>query len=318
MEKKYYVYELWQQFVDKLISEWKEKYEKKHGPFTAINEVENTYNFASDVRKNIQKNFILRNIPTEVVNATTLNHAFQKNALTANTKTKSLDMYCQYIGYEDWDVFCQQNEERIKEKILNQESVIPVSTDPSDRLNEAMAGGVTHSKKPILSRKVRLIPAIILLFLLAFIFFKFKSRSQEVALITSLIQSANQAEFNIYMNVPEIDSTELDLYYTENSVSRASILGGAIKRARCRTRLRTKQSAFNILETEVINVKNNEAKVKTKEKWNLIWYSEVTNKDSIYYDHLNSQEYFLIKKNGRWKIQVNEYKGNAEMVQPGF
>lgn len=139
--------------------------------------------------------------------------------------------------------------------------------------------------------------------------------SAEEENIKTLINEANKLEFDIYKSIPELEGmSKLRNYFTANGTALKLIKGyidGILRNGR---KLRLPGSFFEILSIETINISNDRAEVKTQEKWRLLWYKIVSDKNEAIYDILNEQMYYLKKIKGEWKIQHNEYSGKLEKI----
>ncbi|TDB69169.1 hypothetical protein [Arundinibacter roseus] len=72
-------------------------------------------------------------------------------------------------------------------------------------------------------------------------------------------------------------------------------------------------SAHDILDISLVELRDDEALVKTKEYWYLRWY-DIATKDyiSYVYKETNEQIYLLVWKNGHWLIKSNAYPPSSD------
>jgi hypothetical protein len=304
--KEQLIHKLWKEFSGKIIENWEEKYQKKHGNFLGFQAIANTFNFSREVKKNIDKDLEKQNIPEEIkrVSEGTLNNLFQRNGFTGNEKSSSLDMYCVWLGYQDWDDYYSKHEDEITNSV---------------EISELSTTSIRTSNQVFYSKKIRFILlALFVLSTLGFWFWSKKEEKRDQESIKNVIIKANTAEFGVYAAVPMIDTTVLNEFYFKESVSLKTVFGNAIRRGNAGTKLRKNASGCSIEELNIEELNNNSAKVKTKEKWRLVWYSVETNRDTIKFEEFNNQEYFLSKIDGVWKIRLNEYDGEAQLIRPSF
>ncbi len=120
-EKKILIEELWKQFLNKIESEWDDKYKWKYKTFKGFNNIERPFVFADSIRKDINKTLD----KDKTVSTHSLNQAFQKNGLSEIPRNKTLDIFASYLGYDDWDDFETKNEDAV----LQQASLTEIPTD---------------------------------------------------------------------------------------------------------------------------------------------------------------------------------------------
>src|SRR5690606_34159988 len=105
--KKQIVEELWKQFTQKIIQEWGEKYKKRFGEFSDFRQIQDHFNFAKEVQKDLGRH--MKNTEhlkgVEIISVSTLNQIFQKGTLPEESKFRTLDMCAYFVGYEGWDDF---------------------------------------------------------------------------------------------------------------------------------------------------------------------------------------------------------------------
>lgn len=147
---------------------------------------------------------------------------------------------------------------------------------------------------------------------------QFDNRSRTENDILQLLLSGNQAEFNAYKNLPEIDLSELELYYHRE--------GPAFKRVEHLLQLNAKRhwvlsdpknpSYHRILAFEIVSKSDTEMEIKTRENWYLRWFHTVDKNNPFIYDELNTQFYLLSLKGGKWKVELNHYETKNTTYSP--
>lgn len=121
-EKRLFAKGLWEQFKQKVVSEWDEKYKKRVGDVKDLHLIDAPFTFASFVRFDIIQQFKKYKLSEkEVVSVHTLERLFQKDGLTENTKFITLEMCARYINYKGWEDFIFRNEARLLPRVAPEE-----------------------------------------------------------------------------------------------------------------------------------------------------------------------------------------------------
>ncbi|NUO01688.1 MAG: hypothetical protein HUU01_13870 [Saprospiraceae bacterium] len=302
-QKQQLVTELWRQFTGKIEKEWDEKYKRRFGEFNGFDQINQPFNFAITIHTDMKRLFAEKKIDhIEALSEDTLNQAFQKNGLTENTKYKSLDAYACYVGYKNWEDFRHRNEDTIARLLNEKETAL-------DGQGKVQRPG--FSIKAIL-KKTAIIP-ILMLSCLAY--YQGCYRATHSREIKRLILEANQAEFNAYKSIPVIDTAFLDRFYTMNSPNREEIKHVLYNNSRLNRSLKTPPSTHQVVEVHIEKIWLNSARVKTREKWHLLW-QDTSQTPKVKADTVNYQDYYLVWDSEQWKIKTNIYEIRKRAVLP--
>ncbi|MEL6864868.1 MAG: hypothetical protein AAFP19_10625 [Bacteroidota bacterium] len=293
---------LWQQLIQKINSEWLGKY-ARFG--TALTQVSSPINFAKALHQDMQEELYRRGIKVTVVNSLTIHHYFKQGGFSNRAKTGTLDLFCQYLGYERWSDFVVKNRElalHLPSKRLHHPDLILVPK---------------HRDKAPPPRWTWL---LLLLFAMGVCVYSVQcythSFSQtEKDFFRMRLEAANQLEFDLYQSVPNIaDTVQLNQYFTKTGSARRGVLVNLFRAIRSSRELRMPGSGYEILDFHYLSKTGREVRIKTKEKWYILWYNPNTDKDVRLYDEVNEQEYIFIREENKWKIQTNIYEGKAEAI----
>ncbi len=292
LDKKHFIKELWFQFEEALEKNWEVKKYGKHG--RSLSEVKNLTNFSKRIHKDIRTFFENKGEKIKIVGPESIYRYFKQKEIS-HAKDYTLEMLSKYLGYKSWGNFQQLNQKKIESQLQNANN----QTNPNITVQKQI------SKNKWLKAPLSAIAIIFLIGLL----FKFCKKEEKVD-FRSLIENANQVEFDAYQASPRIDTSKLDSFFTSNGMARIDITGSLYSLSERGATLLTPPSSFSILEFQLEHETNNEIKIHTKEKWKLLWCYP---RDSLgmLYDELNEQDYYLKKENGDWKINVNHYEGRA-------
>lgn len=203
--------------------------------------------------------------------------------LAVNVRPTTLDILSKFVGYEDYNSF---------KKEVNKES----------------------SRK-----KTWIYYAIPVLLLAGFVFYNFnQSHDKE---LFELIELANETQFKTYQALPEIDLKDLQKYYTKDG-SAYLVIENILKRSAQLNRViklpADNPSYYNIHQLQIISKKPKRVLIESTEHWYLRWYSLSSQQYIKKYDVSNTQIYSIVKENGIWKIEDNDYMGTAEDIKPSL
>lgn len=127
------------------------------------------------------------------------------------------------------------------------------------------------------------------------------------------IDDAIHAEFDAYLRLPRSESELLESlkhYFDPGGAAYARLLA-EVKRHQNHGEVISNadnpSTKPHLLEIEVLESTEQTAKVKTKECWNLHWFSKAENIYARFWVGKNSQRYTLIRRDGRWLLLENEY-----------
>lgn len=127
------------------------------------------------------------------------------------------------------------------------------------------------------------------------------------------IDDAIHAEFDAYLRLPrsEADFRECVKHcFDHNGAAYTRLLGEVRQHHNHHEVLSNSGNPStrpHLLEIEVEELTEQKATVKTKEYWNLHWFSKAENIYARFWVGKNSQRYTLVRRDGRWLISENEY-----------
>lgn len=203
------------------------------------------------------------------------------SGLAVNVRPSTLDVLSKFVGYEDY------------------------------------AGFIKDANKESSWKKSWFYYAIPIILLAALLFYK-NNKSQKKDLF-ELIELANEAQFKSFQALPEIDLKDLKKYYTIDG-SAYPVIENILKRSTQLNRVinlpADNPSYYNIHQLQVISKKPKRVLIESTEHWYLRWYSLETHEYIKKYDVSNTQIYSIIKENGIWKIEDNDYMGTAVDIKP--
>ena len=320
------------EFLNKIDQDWSEKYVL----YGTIDDIKQQTNLAKAIEADIYKELgKSRRDKGSIPSWGSINNYLLIKGLGPNPKRKTLDIFSNYIGYNNFEDFK-----------TNSAVTTPVSED-SQILDIGTVVGNTAAKditiikpgtEPIydslkstgnierFSLKTKSIVSCfgILFFLIVYLIYKnhqlsknFSSAtisSQEESEIKSIIEKGNEIEYNLYKSIPQLSDTSLLTYYYTNQGSGRKNIITTLKRLKSNSViLDTDDSKRELNANEIYLNRINEKtiKAKTVEKWRLSWKDSISGRSTTIYDVLNNQLYHLVKTNEGWRIEDNKYDGKA-------
>ncbi len=128
--------------------------------------------------------------------------------------------------------------------------------------------------------------------------------SETGTLLERVIADAVDAEWAVYMRLPELDLSPLKDVF--------DVRGSAFKRIRLTAQSHHKKgwtinnsgnpSTRRLVNVKVEELSSDSAKVRTEEYWYLRWWSTEKNKYVYIYNELNRQVYFLLRHGNLWLV----------------
>ena len=139
--------------------------------------------------------------------------------------------------------------------------------------------------------------------------------------VLRIVTEANKAQFEAFRALPNVNTGELKMLYTSEGTA-FKIVENVLKRSSMQNRVislpEDNPSYYNLIDIKIIDRKSGRIVVETKEHWYLRWFSLDTQDYIKKYDVTNNQTYVLIKENGSWKIDSNDYMGTAQNIEPNL
>jgi hypothetical protein len=195
----------------------------------------------------------------------------------------SLEAYARYIGYKSWEDFEGLNEKDNENKV-----------------------------------KLKWFVGIVIMAIIAASFYVFLLQPyRQKKEILKVIENANRIQFLAFKRLNLKDSVKIDSFYTRSGSARKGIITLIKESQHGNRRINVpieNPSYYIIHEKRVVELKNNQAIVKTKEHWFLKWYDTGVRKYTVSYDQLNEQIYQLKNIDGHWKIENNFFEGKASKI----
>ena len=282
LANKYFVKELWTQFKRKIEKEWTSKY-SEYGD--SLKKANNLTTLATAIHSDITKSLNGRKI--KVSNSLIIYNYLKSDTLSDKAHLNTLDMFSAYLGYKNWEEFCENNKSVVEAKLEEQETEFKEITEEDKRWKYLWF----------------IIPVVCLI--LGGIWWKNSTTFTyvEIDYFKTVIQGANDSELKAYRAVPNIDTQDLDLYFTKDSKARKKITDRVHRKID--SFVLDLGSHYNLLSTKGIYKKNNEIRVETEESWDVKWRNKYTNvlKSTMW----TTKQYYILRQNGeKWKIDFNE------------
>jgi hypothetical protein len=129
------------------------------------------------------------------------------------------------------------------------------------------------------------------------------------SLLERTVADAIDAEFTVYRALPKIDLSPLDRVYIKDgpAYKRIHHLAEQHHRKRWTIANHNNPSTRRLIAIKKIEVRGDEAVVRTEEYWYLRWWSLSKKKNVEVYNTVNFQTYFLVKKGDSWFVDHNIY-----------
>ena len=295
---------LWIGFKDHLAESW-DQY-KSFGE--NLEEACEQIKFSEAVVQNMISDFEEKGISFEPLNHLTLYNYFKTDGFSVNAKTKTLNTFSAFIGHQNWATFSKKVENG--EITGDSFSHIPKQVPQSD--------GIIMSSR---NSRTKWLLGILFLFTFAalsyFIWNHLEETKDEKKRIEKAIKAANAAEFNAYMKIPVVDSNSLKKHYVESGTAYNSIVSVLIRSQKRNRKLLVPPSSYVINDIEITELDDDQAEAESEEHWVVRWYDGITDSEMLY-DTINRHIYYLLKENGKWKVQVDAYSGRSRKPASTF
>lgn len=166
--------------------------------------------------------------------------------------------------------------------------------------------------------KLILVITAIIIFTVNFINWRYNDTSNQNELtenkIKALINQANQSEFNLYKNLPRVDTSLLKKHFIMDSPAYKQILKYAHSE-KIKGRILCKQSSTFSLNSIKVMMEDSIIQVSTNETWSLEWYHPKEKDFIVKYDTTNTHTYWLERDNKTWKIKADIYNGKSKELK---
>lgn len=137
--------------------------------------------------------------------------------------------------------------------------------------------------------------------------------NQTRGILARVIDDAINAEFDAYRTLPEGEAAlrgTLAPHFDTDGAAYKKLVGEVRRHRNNHETLcnpGNPSTRPHIREIEVKELSGRAAKVRTRECWNLHWFSAAENVYVRFWEGQNSQTYTLVIRGGRWLVQRNEY-----------
>ncbi len=297
ISKKKYLLELWVQFIEEVEEFYWEKYANvKNSKSTQDFKKDSlsskfTDSFAIVFQEQVKKkidDLIKNDLPlpytgkenkTSITGSSLLNNFLKVNGFSNEVKDSTINLFCLYLGYDDFEDFKIKNREKLYPKVIKFYLDYP-------KLNSFI------------------IVSIVCMALIS-VYLKTGTPSDET--IKDFIVVANRAEYDSYKKLPIVDSINVDRYWTKKGISRKRIMEILLKHPKLgRILVDTLQSSgAKIVNFKVIFKSRYYIRIETEEHWRLQWYNTKTKVFDKIYDRVDAQVYELLREDNLWKINDN-------------
>lgn len=304
LSKEVYVEEIWQLFTKKIEVEWIDKFASYGHSLEEIHKGQKTkftHAILSDINKKV-------NNPDLLVSFDTMHRILTSGKLSPNQKNITFEMLCRYLGYQSWWHFQRAiDKQKIIQETQQNKPFQPQNLIPSTISSLEKETEQEDNKK----RRLVLLFSISIAALSPIIYY-FASFSNTISELdaSTLIKAANQAEFDAYQALPELDTAALRKYFTPDGTAYSDAIELILK-SHQKGRQLLPPSGYEIVEIQAPVKKEDYIYVKTRERWKLLWCDPVDARGFLY-DTLNHQEYYLKLHDNQWKVDVNYYQGRAK------
>lgn len=133
----------------------------------------------------------------------------------------------------------------------------------------------------------------------------------ERELLERVVTEATDAEWAVYMKLPEVDLSPLDPVFLPDGSARQRIKHLVERHHERQWTIRhpeSNPSTKRILDISLLKLEENEAWVRTREYWYLRWFSlKLGDYAQIDYQETNTQKYILVRRKGKWLVEANIY-----------
>jgi hypothetical protein len=292
LANKYFVKELWTQFKRKIEKEWTSKY-SEYGD--SLKKANNLTTLASAIHSDITKSLNGRKI--KVSNSLIIYNYLKSDTLSDKAHLNTLDMFSAYLGYKNWEEFCENNKSVVEAKVEGQEGEYEDVVVKDERWKYLWF----------------VVPVICLI--LGGMWWKNSTSFTDVErdLFKNVILKANKAEINAYKRVPQMDTTELYNYYTNDSKGKDDII------SRIKRKMKDSCKVCDNIYGDMIDINydkktSHSATVRTTENWKVFWCNQ---SDSLVGRYKKTVEhiYTLKEENGTWKIENDIFGKSITVVE---
>ncbi len=304
----------------KIKNEWHEKWALNHGnQFECLSKLPSQNAFfeclVDDIDQELDAHLGVKSVDYFITKHTIRRFLDAEYHGGFNIKTKTaIALYC---GYVDWNQFIKEQQhskqEFIREELQNQGNPAAVKVEETIK-----ARPFTIKITPTVWKVIGGIAFLILTGIFAMNAFSTASQApMSVDGLFNIVRNANQAELRAYQTLSKEDLKKLHDYFESNSSALRKIDQVVIdSKAKNRTITNNHNpSTFDILDLSLVELKENQALIKSHEYWYMKWFDNTTNDYISYvYKSTNTQYYLLVKQGNTWKIRTNAYPLAEEYV----
>ena len=299
---------LWKKFENKIETDWAAKYESiaKHEFLGLANIQSRKGKVVEAIWKDIDSMFKEKGISSDIIPNEQYFYSLVKTGISTSSHSETIETLVYYLGYDNIKSFTND----VKNQDVN-------------LIGKTVKTSFNVPSEPILINKKNKISILVLVGILlcisisVFSYFWYSTRyfsKSEKTYFKNLIDSAGIVELNLYESSDTSRLNELDPYFTERGQARSTIFGEMDKTLRESRKLRKLQSHRRIIDWKFLKKNKEEVHVQTREKWKLVWFNPLTDKDISKYDTTNNQLYILTRESGSWKIDLNDYNGKKQKI----
>ncbi len=311
------IHDLRQCLLLKIKQEWQEKWAYKHGQhFDTISNLPSQNAFfeslVDDIDIALDAHLGMRCIDYFVSKHTIRRFLLASSSSGFSAKTKTaVALYC---GYVDWEQFVKEqyrqgiNLDHQKDEMLHHFQ----NNEKKTAKTELTKSKSKYDMKRLFTWQMG--GSFLLILLIGIVLANNPSnsaeKSQSINELFDVIKNANKAELKAYQTLKDEDITALYTHFEGQSSAIKKVQQVVIgSKAKKRTLTNDHNpSAYDILNLSLVELKENEAIIKSHEYWYLKWFDTQTNDYIDYvYKATNTQYYHLVKHKGQWKIRTNAY-----------
>jgi hypothetical protein len=134
-------------------------------------------------------------------------------------------------------------------------------------------------------------------------------RNEIEARLERVIADAVDAEWTVYMKLPQLDILTLDSVFetTGSAYKRIRMIAESHHKKRWTINNPGNPSTRRLVTVKVEELSPNSAKIRTEEYWYLRWWSIDKKIYAYIYNEMNRQMYFVVKRGDRWLVRDNFY-----------
>ncbi len=316
---------LWQQFENHCKEKWAFSFKKlgpnEHSLKAAFGEYQpllNIFNatekktFLSNLQEFISAEIFDRKNELKAPSYNTLSIILNSQSFSQSPKEKTIAPFLFILKYKNLEDFKVKNPEIEDEIVSIEKKEIFKETDNTTGLK------VTTLQKSYFRLWLVLFVAFLMI---ALIYFFGKSRylasnpnnTDLMAEFEKVINETNRYHLDAYTKLPIIDTSKVDTFYTKNSVAKRQFIKVLLNSKDSGRILRPELSHFSVNKLDSLErINESKYRVKVDETWYIIWKYNTQIRPQLKYDETNIQTYIFELEKDVWKINVNDYKGEAK------